>query len=149
MTNPHSHLRRSVAVASLAALILACSSSTGPASVESVIVHQAMWKDQKLTNYSYTYQFRAFNAFANQPLRLEVRGDTVRSVIILATGDSIDPTYFPTIDAIFDRALHAAQNGSLTRIAFDPVRSYPTLIDYEAFPDALSFEQVSGLESLP
>ena len=144
-----SHLRGSVAVGSLAALILGCSSPTGPTSVQNILAHRAVWKGQGFANYSYTYQFEAFNAFANRPLRLEVRQDTVRSVVVLATGQNIVPTYFPTIDALFDRALDAAQNGSLTRIAFDPVRGYPTLLAYAAIPDALSSQQASALQPLP
>ena len=108
-----------------------------------------MWKSQNLANYSYTYEFEAFHPLANQLLRLEVRQDTVRSVVVLATGASIVPTFFPTIDALFDQALRAAQNGSLTRIAFDPVRGYPTVLGYAAVPDALSAEQASDLQPLP
>jgi hypothetical protein len=108
-----------------------------------------MWNSQRLANYSYTYQFAAFSALAYQPLRVEVRQDTVRSVVVLATGESIVPTYFLTIDALFDRALGAAQNGSLTRIDFDSARSYPTLLAYAAVPDALSSQQASALQPLP
>ena len=148
MLGPLSHVRGSVVAGSLAALI-ACSNPTEPTSVTNILAHRAEWTNQKPANYSYTYQFAAFNAFAYQPLRVEVRQDTVRSVIVLATGASIVPTYFPTIDALFDRALGAAQDGSLTRIAFDPVRGYPTLLGYAAIPDALSSQQASALQPLP
>lgn len=148
MSGPLAYLRRSVAVGGLAALILACSSPTGP-SVLNIFAHRALWKAQHLTNYAYTYQFYAFHPLANQPLRVEVRQDTVRSVVVLATGDSVAPTFSPTIDALFDEALHAAQNGSLARISFDPVRGYPTALGYAAVPDALSAEQVSDLQPLP
>lgn len=148
MLGPLSHMRRSVVAGSVAA-VLACSNPTEPTSVLNILAHRAEWTNQQLANYSYTYQFAAFNAFAYQPLRVEVRQDTVRSVVVLATGDTITATYFPTIDALFDRALAAAQNGSLTRIAFDPERSYPTLLDYAAIPDALSSQQASALQPLP
>jgi uncharacterized protein DUF6174 len=144
-----SYLRGSVAVGSLAASILACSSATAPTSAPNILEHRAEWRNQKLANYSYTYQFAALNAFAYQPLRVEVRQDTVRSVVLLATGASIPPIYFPTIDGLFDRALGAARNGSLTDIAFDPVRGYPTLLAYAALPDALASQQASALQPLP
>jgi len=73
----------------------------------------------------------------------------VRSVVVLATGESTEPTYFPTIDALFDDALRAAQNGSLIRVAFDSVRGYPTLLHYAPMPDALSDEEASALQPLP
>ena len=143
-----SRLRGTVAGVSLGVLALACSNPTAPTSARSILAHRAVWVGQRLTNYSYTYQFHAFNAFADQPLRLEVRQDTVRSVVVLATGESIPPAYFPTVDALFDRALGAAQSGSLTRIAFDPVRGYPTLLGYVANPDALQSQQASTLQPL-
>ena len=149
MPNALLRLRGSVAGATSALAVLACSSPTGPASIQSILAHRALWENQRLANYSYTYQYHAFSAVADQPLRLEVRQDTVRSVVVLATGENIPPAYFPTIDALFDRALAAAQNRSLTRIAFDAVRGYPTLLDYAAVPDALSSQQASALQSLP
>ena len=149
MTGLISHLCRCVAVGSLPALILACSSPTSPTSVPSILAHRAVWDSHRLANYSYTYEFYAFDALANQPLRLEVRQDTVRAVVVLATGQNIVPTYFPTIDALFDRAILAAQNGSLTRITFDPVRGFPTLLSYAALPDALLSQQASAFQPVP
>src|SRR5713101_3204002 len=145
MSGPLSRLSCSVAAGGVG-LMVACSSPTSPTSVQSISAHRALWEGQRLTNYSYTYQFAAFTAFANQPLRLEVRQDTVHSVVVLATGQNIVPTYFPTIDALFDRAILAAQNGSLTGIAFEPVRGFPTLLSYAAIPDALSSQQASALQ---
>lgn len=143
------HPFAAIAVGSLAILAVGCSTPTGPTPVQGILAHRAAWQAQHLVNYSYTYEFYAFNALANQPLRLVVRQDTVRSVIVVATGDSIPPTYFPTIDALFDRALAAEQNGSLTGIAFDPARSYPTHLRYAALPDALSSQQASAVQPLP
>lgn len=151
MPNPLSRLCRTVAGGSLAVWVLACSNPAGPGSVQNILAQRAIWKDQGIANYSYIYQFHAFNALADQPLRLEVRQDTVRSVVVLATGQTISPppAYFPTIDALFDRALGAAQDGALTRIGFDKVRGYPTLLAYAAVPDALSSQQASALQPLP
>ena len=150
MPNPFLRLCGTVAVGSLAVWVLACSSPAGPGSVLSILAQRAVWKDQGIANYAYIYQFHAFNALADKPLRVEVRQDTVRSVVVLATGQNISPppAYFPTIDALFDRALGAAQNGSLTRSAFDAVRGYPTLLIYEANPDALTSQQASTLQPL-
>ena len=68
---PHhdSHPHGPIVLGTLAAFALACSSSTAPTSVQSILSHQAEWTDLHLTSYSYTYQFHAFNAFADQPLR--------------------------------------------------------------------------------
>ena len=150
MSRSLAHLRGSVAVGSLAGFILACSSATGPTSVPSILAHRAVWNSQRLANYSYTFQaFGGFMSGPRGPFQLEIRGDTVRVAVDLATGDSLVPTYFPTIDALFDRALDAAESGSLTDIVFDPVRSYPTRLAYAAVPDAVSLEQASALQPLP
>jgi hypothetical protein len=148
MSGPLARARGCIAVGSLAASILACSSPTDP-SAPNILAHRAVWNSQNLVNYSYTYEFHAFNSLADQPLRVAVRQDTVRSVVVLATGDSIPPNFFPTIDALFDQALQGMQNGSLTRITFDPVRGYPTSLGYAALPDALSAQQASDLQPLP
>jgi hypothetical protein len=149
MSQPLSRLLRDTAAVTLAAWTLSCSSPSGPR-FSSILLHQATWHAQKLVNYSYTYEFHAFNSLADQPLRLEVIQDTVRSVVVLATGERIAPaTYFPTIDALFDAARRATQNGSLRAITFDPVRGYPTLLSYAALPDALSAQEASGLQPLP
>jgi len=150
MSNSLAHLRRSVAVCSLAWLILACASPTGPTSVHDILAHRAVWDSQRLADYSYTYQtFGGFLSHPPGPLQIEVRGDTVRAVVDLATGDSLVATYLPTIDALFDRALAAAENGSLTGIVFDRVRGYPTRLDYAAVPDKAQSEQASSVQPIP
>jgi len=86
-----------------------------------VLAQPTVWAAHGLTDYSYTYEFVAFNAFANQAIRLGVRQDTVRSAVLLATGQVLaSPTFFPTIDKLFDLALADATAGSLRVIAFDP-----------------------------
>lgn len=138
--------RSSVCLVPLAILI-ACSNPTSSVlSVPIVLQHRAVWEAQHLTSYSYTYQFWAFNRFAGQPLKLEVRADTVRSVVVLATGEIVDPKYFPTINGLFERALAAARDGSLRTVTFDPQRGYPTVLGYAALPDALSSEGASDLQ---
>ena len=141
---------RSAAMACLAIFLAACSNPSSPrVSVQTVLAHQAIWRGQGLHNYSYTYEFVAFNRFANQPLQIDVRQDTVRSVVVLARGENLDPTHFPSIDGLFEQALGAAQNGSLTHIAFDPARGYPTVLGYQALPDALSSQQATDLQPTP
>ena len=142
--------RRPIVIVVLAALVGACADPTGSGtSIQNILLHRAVWSRQSIHDYSYTYEFAAFNRFAYHPLQVEVRQDTVRSVVVLATGESIDPKYFPTIGALFERALSAAKNGSLKRADFDASRGYPTVLSYAALPDALSSEQASALQPPP
>jgi hypothetical protein len=89
---PDKRLRLAARVVSIAPLLIlmsACANPTGPGSItsfQSIIAHRALWRAQNLTDYSYTYQFWAFNRLAGQPLQLEIRDDTVRSVVVVATG---------------------------------------------------------------
>lgn len=128
-------------------LIAACSSATSPVSIE---MHRAQWKSHGLANYDYTYEFFAgfSSGPANEPLRVMVRQDTVRSAQ-LADGTPLTPGYLPTIDELFDRALAAAKDGSLKTVTFDPDLGYPTLIAYDRVPDALQSEQASALQAQP
>ena len=149
MSRSRSRIRSTACLVPLA-ILTACSNATGSLLPEQIILeHRAVWEGQRLTSYSYTYEFWAFNRLAGQPLQLEVRADTVRSVMVVATGEVVDPRYFPTINSLFERALAAARDGSLTTVTFDGERGYPTSIRYAAIPDALSSQRASALQPLP
>lgn len=139
------------ALGGLAVLVVACSgpSPTDLKTTADILAHQATWTHQGITSYSYTYEFTAFNVYAYKPLLVVVRQDTVRSVVDSATGDSITPTGFPTIDGLFENALTAAHDGILTHVEFDPVLGYPARLTYAVVPDGLSSEQASALRSAP
>jgi uncharacterized protein DUF6174 len=142
-------MTRSLFIALAPIVMTACADSSGPPSItyiHSISAHRAQWRAQSLPDYSYTYQFWAFNRFAGQALRLEVRADTVRSVVVVATGEIVSPAYFPTIEALFDRALDAAIHGSLRGVAFDSVRGFPTHLGYATVPDGLSSQDASDLQ---
>jgi hypothetical protein len=129
------------------AIAVACSSPTSPVSI---LEHRATWQARALANYDYTYQFAAgfSSGPAGQPLRLQVRQDTVRSAQLF-DGTPVGAGYLPTIDALFERALAAAKDGSLKSITFDPDLGYPTLIAYNAVPDAMQSEQATALQLQP
>ena len=137
------------ALGGLAVLVVACSSTTGLRTSQDILAHQAQWINQGITSYSYTYEFTAYISYAYRPLRLAVRQDTVRSVVDLTTGDSINPAGFPTINGLFAYAISAAQRGTLSHIEFDAVRGYPSLVTYAVVPDGLSSQQASALQPAP
>jgi Family of unknown function (DUF6174) len=133
--------------------LIACHAPTSPTTVldpgpGDILAHRALWASHGLLDYSYTYEFSAFNAFANQPLRLQVHEDTVRSAVLMATGRPVEATYLPTINRLFDLALTAATDHSLQVIAFDPALDYPVRMRFAALPDALSSLEASSLQPL-
>jgi hypothetical protein len=131
----------------ITAIAVACSSPTSPASI---LEYRANWKARGFTNYDYTYEFAAgfSNGPAGQPIRLQVRQDTVRSAKLF-DGTPVSAGYLPTIDALFERALAAASAGSLKSITFDPDLGYPTLIAYNAASDAVQGEEATALQVQP
>ena len=139
---------RILSAALVAAGIAACSNPTSP---ETIQAHRADWEAHRLVNYDYTYEYDGGNVSgpSGQPLRVQVRQDTVRSVVLLADGTQLTPAYWPTIEKLFDRALSAAQDGSLAHITFDPVLAYPTIVDYVPRPDVIAAEHAGALQAPP
>ena len=113
---------------------------------------EAAWSAHHLTRYAYRYEVTGFlNAFAGQPIRLVVLGDTVRSAQFVGTGDSVpaDPATFPTIDALFSLAIAARQGGTLSAVTFDSTLSYPARLELSGPPDASGAIEASSVEFLP
>ena len=134
-------------VAALALTFVACSTPTSPSS-DDILAHRARWASHHLSDYVYTYEFSAFNAFADRAIRVEVHGDTVRSAVVVSTGQSLDASFVPTIDQLFDQALANAGH-SLRAITFDRALAYPAHMAFAGPPDALSDVQASALQALP
>lgn len=130
---------------------LSCDSPTGP-SVETVVQHQAAWATHNLSRYAYQYEITGFfNTLEGKAIRLVVLGDTVRSATFVATGDSVPvaPSLLPTIDKLFEQAIAAATDNTLTGVTFDPTFSYPLQMDLAGPPDAGGSVFASHLELLP
>ena len=148
---PLTLIRRCVAL--LAGPLFACHAPTSPSAVIAnptpgqILAQRAVWAAHGLSDYAYTYEFHAFNAFADHPIRLGVRQDTVRSAVLTATGRILAvPDYFPTVDKLFELALADATAGSLRVIAFDPALGYPVHMQIAANPDALQSVEASALQ---
>lgn len=128
-------------------VIAACSSPTSPVTIE---MHRAQWKAKGIVNYDFTYD--AGLGFINRPpgpWRIQVRGDTVRAVMRLADSSQLDPLFWPTIDRLFDIASEGAVEGRLVNVEFDPLLSYPTLIQYVPEPDRGSDYRARELQAIP
>ena len=146
------HVR--IAALSLAALTLAagCSASTEP-TTRNVDLRRATWTQTRPADYSYDYQVGGgfFIEFAGRWIHVVVRGNAVVAATDVATGVAMpEPlTTWPTIEQLFDEAQQAAQNGSLTRITYDPQYGYPTEMDIAGPPDASGAIYAKSLTPAP
>ena len=142
-----------VAIFSLLAItVLACREPTAP-SRDDVIAHHASWSTHGLTKYSYVYEETGYFICCTegQQIRLVVINDVVTSAVLVATGQPVpgSPSVFPIIDALFERAVRAAEATALSAIAYDPVFDYPTRMDLAGPPDASGSVFASDLQLLP
>jgi len=103
-------------------------------------------------HYSYVWEITGyFNALDGQPIRLEVRQDTVRSATFAATGQPVPgaPAQFPTIDGLFDFAIAMLNNHWLAAFLTDPQLGYPVRIDVAGPLDASGSDFVTQFQALP
>ncbi len=134
----HARIVRLGLVALHALVAGGCSDSTDP-QLDDIAQRRAFWVAQHLTSYSYNFEETGFfNTIAGHVIRLEVRADTVRSAVFVATGETVPlpATQFPIVDSLFAQATRAAQSHTLTAIEFDPALGYPTRMDLAGPPDA-------------
>lgn len=145
----HANVRLgSVALVVLA--LAACTNSTAP-SPTTILVQLNHWSTQGLTNYTYVYEETGYFICCaeGKEITLTVRNDSVVAAMITATGQSVPPAGFPTIDGLFDRALAAERAGKLALIEFDPTFGYPVRMDFSGPPDASGLVFASHLASAP
>jgi hypothetical protein len=112
---------------------------------------RARWEAQQIHDYQFVYTQTGFNSIlTGKVARVMVFGDTVRSATDTLTGDSIPfaGSLIPSVGALFDEAVGAAGDGSLTGIQFDPQLSYPTRLDIAGPPDASGSLFLSNLQPL-
>ena len=106
---------RIAVIAAVSGSVVMCREPTrvpAPPSLAEIMAHRAVWDSYHISDYSYVYQFDgAFNVLANQPIQIQVRADTVRAAMLVATGETLtDLRDLPTIRGLFDRAVAAAGN---------------------------------------
>ena len=128
-----------------------CSGSTDP-QTDQVTRQRAVWASHNLSRYSYDYELTGFfTNFTGRVIRLVVVGDTVRSAVFAATGESVPGplVWFPIVDSLFAQASRAAENHSLTAIEFDPQLGYPVRMDLAGPPDASGSVFAIHVQPLP
>lgn len=119
-------------------LTASCFLSTGPSASE-IEQHRATWEARGVTSYSYDYTMGLgfLNPLADHPLRIVVSHGAAVSATFLDTGAPVPAGYvLPTIDDLFDSAVHLQESHSLDHIQFDAHYGYPTSYRIAGPPDA-------------
>ena len=125
----------------------ACTNSSGPGA--GLTANRMKWDANKPAEYTYQLQISCFCLRELvEPVRISVQGETVESVVSVATGEPLTPehaAYFQiTIDSLFNWVAEAA-GGAADEVtaAYDPALGYPrdVRIDYlrEAIDDEMAF----------
>ena len=112
---------------------------------------RSRWAGHHLTNYEYDYEMSGFfNRLSGQTVHVVVISDTIRTAVLVASGDTIPVpnASLATVDRLFAQAIAAREAGTLAGIQLDPVLGYPRRININGPPDASGSINVSHLKPL-
>jgi hypothetical protein len=125
-----------IRLAALASLVAAvsCSDATSPRptrEVSDLAAARQRWRSQDLHTYAFVLQRSCFCGNVH-PLFVVVLSDTVAAVIDFETFEGVDPRLGETVDGLFTFIENAiARPAELIRAEYDPVKGFPTTIDYD------------------
>lgn len=85
------------------------------------------WDALGISDYQYQYRRLCFCAPpATAAARVTVRGDRVVEVVLVESGQAVDPAGYPTIDGVFAQIGEAlANDADIVRVDYDPALAYP------------------------
>jgi hypothetical protein len=110
----------------LLALVVGCSDSTAPVSLN---VNRVRWERQNLHDYQYTGERFCF-CLPEGPVSVTVVSDQVTSVRVVATGAQLPTAGWYTVQQLFDIAQgYFGEKDKSVRIEYDRALGYPTLIN--------------------
>jgi hypothetical protein len=95
-------------------------------------LHRSEWQQQNIHSYSFDYS--VYGGYPGQPpVRIEVRADTVLSVVARSTGAVLPSAGWPTVDSLFSEIAQgiAAGNDRL-QVQYNSNLGYP--VDIETNP---------------
>lgn len=127
---------RAVALAVLTITATACESSTGP-DESGLDRNRAKWEALGILDYGFEFQLNCFcGGLGIEPIFIEVREGEATNVVVLATGESLDPgdQPVPTIDDLFLQMEEAlSRDPHMFRAQYHPAMGYPmeVFIDFE------------------
>lgn len=107
--------------------VLVSRSSSGAATADALRERQGQWQALGVRDYDVVVTLGCFcPPERTQPTRVEVRDGRVVRATTVATGAAQPADAYPTIDALFERALEAAAAGEQLEAAHDERFGWPT-----------------------
>ena len=110
-----------------------CDFLTGGSELDKLRSNRDRWDALRIADYDFDYRLSCFCATeATQPVRIEVRGGVMASVINLSTGDPVPPQSFvtwPTIDSLFVWTERNLAHGYTLEITYDASHRFPAHVD--------------------
>jgi hypothetical protein len=115
-------------------MVLVSCTATDPtlSNAAQLAVHRSEWQQQNIHSYSFDYS--VYGGYpGHPPVRIEVRADTVLSVVARSTGALLPSASWPTVDSLFSEIAHgiAAGNDQL-QVQYNSNLGYP--VDIETNP---------------
>jgi hypothetical protein len=126
-------MRQVCGTAVLAIVVVSCT-ATDPTYSNSaqLAIHRSEWQQQNI--HSYSFDYTVYGGYPGRaPARIEVRADTVVSVVARSTGAALPATGWPTVDSLFSEIAHGITAGNdQLQVQYNPVLGYP--VDIETNP---------------
>jgi len=144
---------RSIVVCLAVAASLAACDTTRPVSDAdraALEAHETQWGERDFHSYEFDYSESQLST--NYNVHITVTNDTVSNVIDKNTGQPpAVPRSWPTIDALFNQADFAVQEGDISvSLEYDEQYGYPTLISFtDSSPGGGFLARISNLQPLP
>jgi Family of unknown function (DUF6174) len=114
-------------------LLLSCA-ATDPtlSNAAQLAIHRSEWQQQNI--HSYSFDYTVYGGYPGRPrVRIEVRADTVHSVVALSTGSVLPPTGWPTVDSLFSEIVHEITAGNdQLQVQYNSTLGFP--VDIETNP---------------
>ena len=123
---------RSMGLAIALAAAAACSSPFDPDEARVLANARAKWRQRGFADYTFEARHNCFFCRPEElgPVRITVHQGAIGSVILVATGEPVDPAYWFTIDELFERIPLWAKNDGVddVTVKYDAALGFPTSI---------------------
>jgi Family of unknown function (DUF6174) len=117
----------------LAVVVVSCTATDPTFSNSSQLaIHHSVWQQQNIHNYSFDYT--VYGGYpGHTPVRIEVRADTVLSVVARSNGAVLPSAGWPTVDGVFSEIAQEISRGNdQLQVEYDSSLGYP--VDIETNP---------------
>lgn len=123
---------RSIGLAIALAAATACSSPFDPDEARVLANARAQWRQRAFADYIFEARHSCFFCRPEElgPVRITVRQGAIESVILVETGEAVDPGYWFTIEQLFERIPLWAKNDGVddVTVTYDAALGFPASV---------------------